>query len=384
MVAAPPQAITSTVWQAVFADPVHGKEITEQAFRSHPTLNYFMNSEIEAIKGWMGNNPGKTPSVNNGYAPKHIFYEATSAIRRDMTVDGMATSAAIAVAAAISTSVDSALPTNPYRTLSGDYGVMEAHVTWGLEEEIVRGGPGPKNLNRWLPEIKKVLSQQLSDLLNTGLWSDGGTNKIDGFALWRAVTGTKWGSQAVNTTDTFLGGQAGTCTWAEFTYAKFIAWVDQVRLGPLLSVGANADGHKPNVAIVTTALLRKIKGWLYDKGSIIINQDVKGNDFVTLGTPLDYVMVDGICIFADDHLDDLMSSNAGLMYLFNSADWEVIFHKDYTFMDVDGYKEGGKSASSYEAYTIPTYVYKHGGKRLILCNLFHKRPRNLGYFIITA
>lgn len=381
MVDAPPQAITSTIWQAVFADPVHGKEIVEQAFRSHPTLNYFMNGEIQAIKGWMGNNPGKAPTVKNGYAPKHIYYEATSAIRRDMTVAGMATTAAIAVAAAIETSVDSALPTNPFRTLSGDYGVMEGHVTWGLEEEVVRGGSGPKNLHRWLPEIKKDLSQQLSNLLNTGLWSDGGTYKIDGFAYWRKTTGTKWGSLDL-ATDTFLQGQSGTCTWAEFTYAKFIEWVDQVRLGAI--GGTNSDGHKPNVAIVTTALMRKIKGWLYDKGSIIINQDVKGNDFVTLGTPLDYVMVDGICLFADDHLDDLMSTNAGLMYLFNSADWEVIFHKAFNFGAVDAYKEGGKAAADYEPYTIPKYVYKHGAKKIVLVNFFHKRPRNFGYFTITA
>lgn len=378
MVDSPDAGPTTTIWQNALADPVHGQKIMEQTFRSHPLLKYIWKKEIAAKKGFQSDT-GKYATVKNGYDPVHIKYQALSYIAREIVVAAMATTGAINVEDAITTDVDLALPTNPLRVLSGDYGCIYGAVTWGLEERVVRGGSGPKNINKWMPRVRNDIAQQLSAALSTGLYSDGTSDKIDGLAYWRATTGTKWNSQNIANTDTFLQGQAASISEAQFTYAKWIELLDIARLGAIS--GTNSDGHKPNVCVMTTALFRKLKVWLYDKKSIHVPQ--AGDDFVTLGTPQDYMMVDGVCCFADDHLDDLKSTNFGLMYFLHSDDIEVIFHSDYGFVGVDAYKMGGETPEQFTEYEIPSKLFKQGLKKIILVNFFYKRPRNLLYVTVT-
>lgn len=378
MVDAPDAAPTTTVWQHALATPAVGVEIAEMAFRSHPLLAYIWKKEIHKQVGFQKKTK-KYPTVGNGYEPAHIFYEALSYIQREITVSQMATTGAINVEDAISTSVDLALPTNPLRVLSGDYGVVWGALTWGLEEAIVRGGPGPENIHRWLPQAKKDMAQSLSVELSTGLYSNGAADAIDGLAYWRAINGVKWGSQDIAATDTFLQGQNETITEAQFTYAKWIELLDIARLGAV--GGTNSDGHKPNVCVMTTALFRKFKLWHYDKS--VINQPSAGQDFATLGMPQDYMIVDGVCCFADDHLDDLKGENYGLCYFLHSDDIEIIFHKNFGFVGVDAYKMGGESPEDFTSYEIPTYLYKKGIKKMILVNFYYKRPRNLLYLVVT-
>lgn len=377
MVDAPPGAMTSTIWQAALAKPEFGEEIMEQTFRSHPLLRFFWNGEIKARENFKSAT-NKIALIKNGYKPKHIKYSALRAIERQQIVDSMATVGAIALADAVTQTADTGLPTNPLRVLTGDYGLVYGVSTSGLEEEVVRGGIGA--IHEWGPIVQKDLAQQLSAALSTGLYSDGTSDKIDGLAMWRAVTGTKWGSQSISATDKYLQGQAASFSIAQFTYMKFIELVDQARYGAI--EGTNSDGRKPNVCLMTTALFRKLKGWLYDKS--VINQPEGGQQFVDLGTPEDYVMIDGVCCFADDHLDGAKSSNFGLLYMFNTNDFELIFHKDFNFVGVDAYKETGSAPEAFKRYNLPSYVWKNGIKKLILVNMYNKRPRNLLYATVTT
>ena len=115
MVSTPAAALTSIVWQAVLADPIHIADIREQTFQSHYLLRFLFNNEIDRRRGWQKTN-GKPATVANGYTPKTMKFGAASKLVFDMNVAGMATTGAIASSAAISTSVDlsSALKINPF------------------------------------------------------------------------------------------------------------------------------------------------------------------------------------------------------------------------------------------------------------------------------
>lgn len=387
MVATPDAKYTTTVWEAALSAPEHGSEILEMVAKSNVLLKFMLNAELELMRGYKSRT-GKAATKLNGYERQHFTYSSLSAIQRQLKVAQMATSAAIAMSAGVTTSVDLSLPTNALRVLTGDYGVVWGAMTWGLEEAI-RGSAGGKNIHEWIPIVRRDIAQTISDTLNTGMYSDGTTNKIDGLDYWFKITGTKWNSQDINTTDTFLQGQTFSCTEAQYTKERLRKWIDHAFYGTIS--GTRSEGLKPNLALVSTNLVRLMKGWVDDKQSIqltpqMMNQEKQAanNNFVQLGSPQDYVMFDGVCFVPDRYIDDNMSSNVGKGYLFNASDLELITHKDFGFDGTDAEKMGGQAPTKLEAYTIPGKLYKHGLKQIILINMFHKRPRNTVKFTVTA
>lgn len=378
MVATPSAALATTVWQAVLSDPVHIADIREQTLQSHPLLRYCWAKSQENAKQFQAVT-GKLPQRKNGYTPKHMSFGPMSRLQFDMKVGTMATTGAIAPSSAISTSADPSLPTNPLRLLSGQYGLLYGVVSYGLEEEIIFGGSGGKNVNQWLPIVKSDLAQSLSAQLSTNIYSDGSSNQFDGLAYWRATTGTKWNSSNIATTDTFLQGQALSSTSATFTYQTWRDWIRQATYGN--GIGTISQGRKPKICVCTSNLFDIFAQWVYDK--TVINQPAAGNQFVELGlADVDYLCIDGVIIFADDvGLATDLSTNYAVAYLFDPDDLMFCFYNqgEFGFMGVDAEKEGGQAAEKMTAIEQPAYLFKKVLKKLILANMIHMRPRNLAF-----
>lgn len=377
MVDAPSAALATATWEATLAKPSVGDELLEQVFNNHPMLRFLLKGEIGRREGFQTSTTrGK---VSFGPKPKQFFYGATRAIERDLLVSQPVTSGAIHVEDAVTTTVDIALPANPLRKLSGDYGCIYGAMTMGLDEEL-RGdmtGDGYRNYQKDV--VVPLIGQQMSLMLAAGFYSDGTADQIDGLAYWRRNAGAaKWNSNAM-ATDTFLQGQVWTCTEAQFCKAKLRTAITQARLGPV--GGVNSDGHKPNVMLCTTALLDKMKGWIDDKQ--VINLPAATTDFIELGTPEDYIIFDGVVCFADHKLDNSISAEYGLFYLLHTADIEIFLHKRWAFSGADPLKAGGDKPEALDGIELPAYLFKIVHKKIILANFFYKRPRNLLYGTVT-
>lgn len=381
MVDAPNAKYTTDVWQAALADPETEDVIYDQVSKKSVLARLLLNQELEGMKGWESDNK-MAPLKDNGYKRKHCVYSTLSSIQRIINTTNQATSGAIAVADAISTTVDLGLSTNGTHILTGDYGTVYGAMTFGLEQEI-RGSAGGKNINEWIPQLQKHIAQSISDTLQVGMYSDGTSDKIDGIEYWVKATGVKWNSSDIAGTDTFLQGQNVTSTTAAFTKAKLRLWHDTAMYGFISDV--DSPGLKPNVCLCDTATVRLMKGWIDDKQVIDLTVDGRGNMIVALGTPNDFVIFDGVCYIADVYIDSIMGNNTGQGYMFNLDDWQLITHKDYGFTGIDALSDLSVEApAGLEHYVIPSYLKKEGYKKTVLINLYHKHPRHLLKWTRTA
>lgn len=378
MVATPSAAYATGTWEATYARASIGSRVIDMVAQRHPLVRFLFNSELDSMRAFTATY-GKPAKIANGYTPQRITLGSLSAIERHIKATTMATTGAIAMSAAQTTSADPAGATPPTRILTSDYGTLYGVTTWGLPQEV-RGTKGGENIRDWNKDVILDIGQQLSALLNTGLYSDGTTNQIDGLAYWRATTGTKWNSSNIATTDTFLQGLSATDSEAAFTLDKFREWVDASELGEISAT--RSEGLTPNIFMCSSAVLRKLKKWVDEKQTIELQQG-KGNKFVELGTPMNYVMIDGVCCFRDPHLDTLLSTNWGIGYFMNADYMELILHPKYNFRGIDANTYDGETPEDLKTYDLPSYIFKKGKKAIILCNFYYARPRNLLYAVIT-
>jgi hypothetical protein len=382
MVATPAAALATATWQAVLSDPVHIADIREQTFQSHSLLRFAWAKEKMNAEEFR-NATGKRATPKNGYDAQHMAFGPASRLQFDMNVDLMSTTGAIAPSASYTTSIDNALPPNPLRMLSGGYGLVYGTVPWGLEQEMIFGGEGGANVNRWLPVVKKDLAQSLSNSLSTNIYSNGGSNQFDGLAYWRATSGTKWNSNNIASTDTFLQGQALSSTVATFSYQTWLEWLDQCQYGD--GIGTISQGNRPTIAIVTQKLFRLFKEWIVQK--ITINEPNANNEFVKYGLGNnEYLLIDGVVVFKDDvGLASDIGTDWAVGYLFDPSDLKFCFFNkgEFGFNAVDAGKMDGQAAGNFTRRDLPNYLFKSAFVKMILCNMIHMRPRNLGYFVIA-
>jgi len=375
MVDAPAAALATATWQAVLAKPTIGEKLLEQAFHKNVYTRFLLYGELKRRE--MAIDKGK--GVNYGTRPKLFYYGATRAIERDLIVSDPVTSDAIHPEDAAAQTVDIALPTNPLRKLSGDYGCIYGAMTMGLDEQLRGDMSGDGYRNYAQDVVVPAIGQNLSNMLSIGFYSDGTVDQIDGLAYWRRTAGgAKWNSNAM-AVDTFLQGQAFTCTEAQFCKAKLREAMMQSYLGAI--GGVISEGFMPNIMITTTALFNKMKGWIDDKQ--VIQLPPATTAFVELGSPEQYLIFDGMVVFPDPKLDASISGEYGLFYLLHTDYMEVIINKNFSFGGIDPLKAGGEKAEALEGIELPAYLWKYVYKKIVLVNFFYKRPRNLLYGTVT-
>lgn len=349
-----------------FAGPSHDKTLMEHTFNINPLLRFLFYGEMMDQSLWAEANGGSM----KGYQPRKITYGSQRYIERSLIRTTLSETGVLALATAGANAVTTTKVT-PWETLTGSWGVVYGTMIKDLEMETY-GAPGGEN---WLPIDRPMfdqMAQEICDVLTTGFYSDGTANQFDGFEMWAAVTGTKWDSSDIAATDTFLQGQAKSTVKATLSKTDVRDAIRQAKLGAVATV--NAQGKKPNFCVLDNDTFDQMKSWFDDKQTIELTTG-PGVTFKELGMPDDYFFFDGVCFFPDVYLDGNLGENAGLGYMGNSDDFEVIIHEDWGFDDVDPLKHA-EAAKKLDWIRMPSLLYTYYAFRIILMNMFCRRPRN--------
>ena len=347
--------------------------IDEMYSQLSPTVRMFFETELFYMNKFSSQNGGKVASRANGYQAKIIKGSTNDGIERYYSYQAMTTPANTSIASAGAVDVDQAPPTLNTRVLTGDYGITYGYVNRELYHKV-KGGKGGQSRNDMSDHLATELAQSMSTKLNSDIYANGATNAIDGFEHWVKTTGTKWNSEDM-TTATYLKGRAETtltlATWNVPNIRRVIRRTHQGLIGTSIS-----EGRKPSFCVCNSALLDILKDEL-DKLKIL-NQgpspEQSAEKFPFLGVLDDYVFVDGVLFFTDYYLDDNLGGNAGIFYMGNHLDFEIIVHQDYMFSDWDAVKEDKKVTGKWK--NIPGKLDRDVAVSMMLWNLYHKRPRN--------
>lgn len=349
-----------------FAGPSHDGTLMEHTFNGNPILRFLFNGEISDQNYWMESNNGSM----KGYEPTKITYGSQRYIERSLIRTTLSETGVLALATAGANAVTTTKVT-PWETLTGSWGVVYGTMIKDLEMETY-GNPGGENFTPIDRPMMDQMAQEICSTLTTGFYSDGTANKFDGFEMWAAVTGTKWDSSNIATTDTFLQGQAKTTVKATLSKNDFRDAITQATLG---SISATyAQGRKPNFCVLDWDTFTQMKEMFDDKHTIELTAG-PGVSFKELGMPDDYYFYDGVCFFPDVYLDGNLGGATGLGYMGNTYDIEVIVHEDWGFNDIDPLKHA-EAAKKLDWIRLPSKLYTYYAFRIILMNMFYRRPRN--------
>jgi len=355
-----------------FALPSHDGSLQEQTFGINPLLRFLFNGEIADQSLWQEKNGSM-----KGYSPNKITYGSQRYIERSLIRTTLSETGVLALATAGSNAVTTTKVT-PWETLTGSWGVVYGTMIKDLEMETY-GKPGGENFRPIDRSMFDQMAQEICTTLTAGFYSDGTTNKFDGFDMWAAVTGTKWDSSNIATTDTFLQGQAKSSTKATLTKTDVRDAIRQTKLGGI--AGVYAQGPKPNFCVMDNDTFDQMKVWFDDKQTIEITTG-EGVKFKELGMPDDYFFFDGVCFFPDAYLDSNLGGNQGLAYMGNSNLFEVIIHEDWGFDDIDPLKHM-EAAKKLDWVRLPSLLWTYYAFRIVLMNMFCKRPRNFLKWALT-
>lgn len=356
-----------------FAGPSHDGRLQEHTFNGNPFLRFLFNGEIADQNYWKETNNGSM----KGYMPHKITYGSQRYIERSLIRTTLSETGVLALATAGANNVTTTKVT-PWETLTSTWGVVYGTMVKDLEMETY-GKSGGEN---WLAIDQPMFDQMAQEMcatLTDGFYSDGTANKFDGLSLWSAVTGTKWDSSNIATTDTFLQGQAKSTVKATLSKTDLRDAITQATLGAV--GGVYAQGRKPNFCVLDWDTFTQMKSWFDDKQTIELNQG-KGTSFAELGLPDDYFYFDGVCFFPDVYHDGNLGGNQGIGYMGHTDDIEVIIHEDWGFDDVDPLKKA-EAAKKLDWIRLPSKLYTYYAFRIVLMNMFYRRPRNLLKWLFT-
>jgi hypothetical protein len=337
----------------------------EHTFNVNPILRFLFHGEIMDQSLWDEKNGSM-----KGYSPRKITYGSQRYIERSYISGALATKGVLALGTAGAQAITTTKRT-PWKTQTGSWGVVYGTIIKDLEMETY-GDPGGENFQPLDRNMFDQMSQEICDTLTTGFYSDGTVNKFDGFDMWAAVTGTKWDSSNIATTDTYLQGQAKSSVKATLSKTDVRDAIRQAKLGAVAAV--NAQGRKPNFCVLDNDTFDQMKVWFDDK-QIINIETGPGTKFHELGLVDDFFYFDGVCFFPDVYLDGNLGEATGLAYMGNIDDFEVIVHEDWGFDDIDPLKHA-EAAKKLDWIRLPSVLYTYYAFRIILMNMFCRRPRN--------
>lgn len=383
MVATPATALAATLGtEAAFAGHIVDDTITEMWSMLSVTARMLFGTHIFHMDEFT-KLTGMQANKANGFQAKVLKKSTASGIEKFYQYQPMSTPANTSLAAAGAVNVDQAPTAMNTRVLTGDYGVSYGYANRELWHKV-RGGPGGEMRNDMSVQLATDLAQTMSTHINTNMFADGTVNSQDGFEHWVKQNGTKWNSEDIAVTATYLQGRLeNTLTLATWTSENIRGIIRRTHQG-LIGTSISEYPKTSNFCVVSSAMLDKLKNEL-DKLKIIHQgPDTAANaqKFPFLGMIDDYVIVDGCCFFTDYWIDKHLDGNAGIGYMGHTDHFEIICHKDYMFSDWDAVKEDTKIKAKWK--NLPNRLDRDVYPILFLWNLFHKRPRNFTKIVLAT
>jgi len=267
--------------------------------------------------------------------------------------------------------------------LTGDYGVTHVNINRELFQKV-RGGKGGEMRNSIDDDFARDIGQAMSKKMNANMFADGTSNGTDGHEHWAKVTGTKWNSEAINSTAYYLQGRLealGLTDWNINTLQRVMRRTHQGLVSA--ATPTISEGLWPDYCVCSSNLFDMLVDEQGDKISLNVGPSA-GQDatsFVHFGVNVDFFMIGQCCFFVDNYLDQNLGGNTGLAYMSNSNYWEFIYHSDYFFTEFDPEKTGSVPKVTWDK--LPNRLDRDVAKLVALYNLYHRRPRNLAKITVN-
>jgi len=334
--------------------------ITEQIYAESPLLNIFASRDAATVKA--------------GGKPKHIVVGSIENIRKAIVYDNGALNGWDALTDSPSVSITAAADTSMGRAV-WEWAMCYALFRWDLDSDV---HAGPDAINSILDDAQGTIVEDMKEQLATGLLSDGTSDQMAGLTAVTAVTGDYGG--ITKGTYTWWDGQADHCAKDGLDHAKFRSWATKCKVG--YDGSTYSPGKKPTLCVTDYNTFDIMAEWGWDKQ--VLNDT---NEFVKLGLGEDHMIIDGVYVFPDTHMDVLAATNShsGELFMLNPDYFQFYVHERYNFA-FKQLKDNGLDTESANLVPIdlPTVLFLKYLKMITVCQLICKRPRNTGHFYRAA